>query len=227
VINVTSLHHQEKELSVKSTIMEITTAKKTGSGYINKGIGYDAYRELVDDLLTAGRVTGPQQSEALLGYTKLNVQRMRRIDKTIELLPETKKAMEVIRTPQTWLVLTEGWCGDAAQVLPVLNAMAKENPLVSLKLLLRDENPELMDQYLTDGVSRSIPKLVIIDSGTLEERFNWGPRPAILQRLFREWKESGIPFNEVKENMHTWYARDKTVSTQLELGALLQGDLSQ
>ncbi|WP_127133179.1 thioredoxin family protein [Pseudoflavitalea rhizosphaerae] len=185
--------------------------------YLDNAMDYPGYRKLVDELLLEGKVTGPQQSESLAHYTKLNVQRMQRIDKTVQLLPEVSETLRAISKPQTWLVITEGWCGDAAQILPVLNAMAGENPLVQLKLVLRDENTELIDQYLTDGTSRSIPKLVVLDTETLEEKFNWGPRPAPLQELYKKMRTEGMDYVAIAQELHAWYAKDKTIHTQKEI----------
>ncbi len=106
-------------------------------------------------------------------------------------------------------MITEGWCGDAAQILPVLNAMASVNPLIQLQLVLRDANLELMDQYLTDGTSRSIPKLVVLDTATMEEQFNWGPRPAPLQELYRKMRAEGMDYASISQELHAWYAKDK------------------
>lgn len=185
--------------------------------YLSNAMDYPGYRKLVDDLLQEGKVTGPQQSESLAHYTKLNVQRMQRIDKTVKLLPEVSDTLHNIGKPQTWLVITEGWCGDAAQILPLLNAMVNENPLIQLKLVLRDANLELMDQYLTDGTSRSIPKLIVLDTESMEEKFNWGPRPAPLQELYKKMRTEGMDYGAISQELHAWYAKDKTVSTQKEI----------
>src|SRR5882757_3486636 len=104
------------------------TPVKVESAYLQKSISYEAYSSLIDDLVTSGRTTGPDQSEAFIHYTQLNQQRMHRWDKTIQLLPSAETAIRSISTPQTWLVLTEAWCGDAAHVTPVLHALAVLNP---------------------------------------------------------------------------------------------------
>src|SRR5580692_605838 len=130
------------------------TGQKIESGYLQKAISYDAYKRLLEDLLSAGKTTGPLQSEAMVHYAELNLQRMHRLEKTIQVLPAVATQMSGVDRSQIWLVLTEGWCGDAAQSLPVIHALAELNPLISLRLLLRDENLELMDRYLTNGVSR-------------------------------------------------------------------------
>lgn len=185
--------------------------------YLSQAMDYPSYRKLIDDLLLEGKVTGPQQSASLAEYTKLNVQRMQRIDKTVHLQPQLSTALKEINQPQTWLVITEGWCGDAAQILPVINAMASENPLIQLKLVLRDSNLELMDQYLTDGTSRSIPKLIVLDTDTMEEKFNWGPRPAALQEIYQKMRTEGMEYPAISQEIHAWYAKDKTVGIQKEI----------
>jgi hypothetical protein len=159
----------------------------------------------------------------MVHYTQLNQQRMHRIDKSIVLLPEAATLIRSITLPQTWLVLTEAWCGDAAQSLPVMHALAALNPLITLRLLMRDENPLLMDRYLTNGVSRSIPKLIALDDITLEELFTWGPRPAVLQKEFMQMKAAGMEYHAIKEELQRWYNKDKTVSIQQELASLAAG----
>jgi hypothetical protein len=188
--------------------------------YLEKAIGYEAYVKMMDDLLAEGKTTGPNQSEAYIHYTQLNQQRMHRLEKTTVPLPSTKESILAVTRPQTWLVLTEIWCGDAAQSLPIMQVLAKLNPLIDLRLLLRDENPGLMDQYLTNGVSRSIPKLIALDTEMGEELFTWGPRPAALQELFLRMKTEGISFDVIKEELQRWYNKDKTASIQAELAGL-------
>lgn len=185
--------------------------------YLQNVMDYITYRNLIDKLLAEGKVTGPQQSLALNEYTKLNVARMKRIDKTIEILPELQQSIASINKPQTWIVLTEGWCGDAAQIVPIFYALSMLNDKINLALLLRDDNLELMDQYLTNSKSRSIPKLIAVDTETMEELFNWGPRPKALQDKFNEMIANNNSFNEIKELLHGWYAKDKTLTTQQEL----------
>jgi hypothetical protein len=191
--------------------------------YLGKALSYEAYEQLIADLLARGQTTGPDQSEAFIHYTQLNQQRMHRLDKTTLLLPSVEAMIGSIPVGQTWLVLTEAWCGDAAQSLSVMNAMAALNPLISLRLLLRDENLELMDRYLTRGVARSIPKLIGLDTLTREELFTWGPRPAVLQELFYKMQADGLEYHLIKEELQRWYNKDRTISIQDELAALASG----
>ena len=192
--------------------------------YTDRGMYYDEYRRLIDAFLMVGKSTAKRESESLVEYSKLNVVRMNRLDKTTEIIPELQERISEISALQTWLVLTEGWCGDAAQIVPVLNKIAELNNNIQLKLLLRDEHLELMSKYLTNGKSQSIPKLVVLDEHN-NELFNWGPRPQALQELFYHMKANALNNDSIKEEIHKWYAKDKTISIQKDLLALLQDAL--
>jgi len=125
-----------------------------------------------------------------------------------------------ISSPTTWLVITEGWCGDAAQNLPFLNKMAELNPNITLKLVLRDEHPELMDEFLTNG-GRSIPKVIGLDE-SLNVLGSWGPKPIPMQKEFLENKVSQERTGkEFTEYLHLWYAKDKGLTLQNEILAIL------
>ena len=187
---------------------------------------YTAYRQLTDELLAQNKTTGLNQSEALLHYTKLNVTRMNRLDKTTILTADTLEKLADITEPQIWLVLTEAWCGDAAQVVPVMNKLAEANPNIILRFILRDENPAVMDAFLTNG-TRSIPKLIAINPDTLEVFATWGPRPQVLQDILmpqlQEIKQIQDPelrkqrMDEWKTLAQSWYNKDKTQNTQADL----------
>lgn len=188
---------------------------------LQKAITYQEYRTLVSDLLAEGKSTGPDQSEALLNYSLLNDRRMKRLDKTIRLSEETIASAKDTKEPQTWLVLTEGWCGDAAQNLPVINKIAEENEHINLKLVLRDENPELMDQFLTNG-GRSIPKLIALDKAH-NVIGSWGPRPSVATAMVANYKkEHGNLDAEFKKDLQVWYNKDKGKNTQEDIVSLLK-----
>lgn len=184
---------------------------------ITKSYTYKAYRDLVDSLITQSKSTGDTQSDEILAYSKLNAQRMNRLDKTVVVTDEVKEGLKNISKKYIWLVLSEGWCGDAAQILPVMNKMAEVTPLVELKIVLRDENKELMDHYLTNG-GRSIPKMIILEADTMEEVSNWGPRPSGAVALVEDLKNKYGGINEeLKTALQKWYNDDKGVSIQKEI----------
>ena len=176
---------------------------------------------MIEQRLAAGKTTGDNHSEAMLGYTQLNVQRMRRLDKIIQLNEALQQQIDTVAMPWTWVVLTEAWCGDAAQSLPVIAKMADASPLITLTLLLRDEHPEIMDAYLTNG-SRSIPKLICLTED-LQEVGTWGPRPVPAQRLMTDFKAQHPDegYQALAKEMQLWYARDKTHAIQQEFTTLL------
>jgi hypothetical protein len=199
---------------------DTTTAKSViTSGHLQKAITYVQYREMIDKLLAENKTTGNDHSEAMVAYTRMNLHRMRRVEKTV-LGDKMVQVMLSVQTPMTWVVLTEAWCGDAAQSLPAIVKIADASPLVEVKLLLRDENLDVMDAYLTNG-GRSIPKLIALKTDTMEVLGTWGPRPEPAHKLYLEMKEQNLPFNEFAEKLHGWYAKDKSRTLQQELIALI------
>ena len=202
--------------------MNTTTEKYITRELINKAFTYHQYRELIDKLLERDLTTGGKDSDEIIHYTRMNVQRMNRLDKNISLKESLKEKLENLDNEWIWLVITEGWCGDAAQNIPAIHKMAEATPNIELKLILRDENPEIMDQFLTDG-SRSIPKLVCLDAESLEEIGTWGPRPQSVQEKAMQWKDDPeISKEEWAEKLHKWYAENKTEEQQEEFEQLIE-----
>ncbi|MFT6167256.1 MAG: hypothetical protein ACJAV5_000008 [Vicingaceae bacterium] len=202
--------------------MDIQTDSIITKEVLNSAMSYDTYMNLLLDLLADGKTTGENQSEAMVEYGKMNVQRMKRLNKTIQLQQELQEVLNGLTRKMTFLVLTEGWCGDAAQSVPVLNKLIEHTENIDLKLILRDENLEIMDAYLTND-GRSIPKLIALDSTTLEVIGTWGPRPEAAQFMVTEFKkiENG-DYTEFVKEVQLWYARDKTIAMQNELIDLLK-----
>lgn len=183
---------------------------------------YLKYRNHVTKLLSEGKVSGNTQSEALLNYTKLNETRMNRLDKKLVVPEELIKRLLALKNRYTWLVISEGWCGDAAQLTPVFNKLATLSPNIELKMVLRDENEPLMQAFLTNG-SRSIPKLIVLDAETNEVRASWGPRPKGAAEFIRSYKSQyGVIDETAKTELHLWYTHDKGLSTQVELIELME-----
>ena len=187
--------------------------KKIIENSLKTAISYSGYRSLVSNLLIKGKSTGTEQSEDLTNYSMLNDRRMKRLDKTIKISEETIQEFQKVKRPQTWLVLTEGWCGDAAQSLPILNKIASYTANIDLKIVLRDENLDLMDLFLTNG-GRSIPKLIVLDKDNNVLDF-WGPRPTIATKMVTDYKEkNGILDPQFKQDLQVWYNKDKGKSVQ-------------
>lgn len=189
--------------------------------YIDKSMTYAEYIKLIDDLLLDGKTTGENQSEAMFNYGKLNRQRMHRLEKTVHLNDSLKTLAQNAHRKMIWLIITEGWCGDAAQNIPTIEKIAAETGgIITTRYVLRDENLELIDTYLTNG-ARSIPKLIAFDAVTLEEIGTWGPRPKAAMDLYYELKSQDLPKGEAMEKIQRWYLADKEKSIQAEFENLM------
>jgi hypothetical protein len=190
---------------------------------IANSISYQNYRNLVGKLAVEGKTSGNTQTADYINYTKLNESRMHRLDKTLQVIDEVKAYLENLNKEYIWLVLAETWCGDAAQVVPVINKMAEVSSKINLGILLRDENEEVMNLFLTNG-TKSIPKLIVLDKETGEVVTDFGPRPVEAKQLIIDYKEThGIVDETAKIELQKWYLADKGVAIQKEIIALMKG----
>ena len=186
-----------------------------------KSITYETYRNTINALLKEGKSTGHEQSESLTHYSELNVTRMNRLEKTMTIATEFVEQLKALKGDYLWLVISEGWCGDAAQLVPIFHKMADLSPNIEMKIALRDDNDTLMNLFLTNG-ARSIPKLIVIDKNTLEVLGDFGPRPQGAKQLIIDYKaEHGVVDETAKTNLQLWYLHDKGLSTQQEIMALM------
>ncbi|AXG68431.1 thioredoxin [Kordia sp. SMS9] len=178
-----------------------------------KATSYNEYRTLVENLVAEGKSTGELQTEALSNYSMLNDKRMKRLDKTTKLSEEAIAKIKAYNGDVTWLVLTESWCGDAAQTMPVIHKVAELNDNITLKVVLRDENEALMNEFLTNG-GKSIPKLIAIDNTSGNVLGDWGPRPTKATKLVNDYKAAhGKLTPEFKKELQVWYNKDKGQNT--------------
>lgn len=176
---------------------------------LKKSLSYQDYRTLLSRLVEENATTGTNQSEALINYTALNDRRMKRWDKTVKISEADKITIKNATVNQTWIVLTESWCGDAAHVIPVINKVAELNTGINLQLVMRDENEQLMDLFLTNG-GKSIPKLIQFDNTSKTVLNSYGPRPTEATKLVNDFKKiHGTLTAEFKEDLQRWYNKDK------------------
>ncbi|MCB9359810.1 MAG: thioredoxin family protein [Flavobacteriales bacterium] len=183
---------------------------------LDRSISYEEFFNLVEKLAKEGGTTGDDKSQYYVDYTKLNYSRMKRVFKTTLPSNEVKDTVDCLNDKLTWVVLAESWCGDAAQNLPVMAKIAETNPNITLRVVLRDDNPDLMNQYLTNG-GKSIPKLICIDDN-FNELGTWGPRPKFLQDwLYKEKANPTMEMSELKEQFQVWYTKDKGQTLQREM----------
>lgn len=187
---------------------------------IEEGMSFQSYYNLTEKLVEEGKTTGPKQSDDLAHYTKLNLSRMKRLAKTASLSDLLIEKINQIKSKVYFLVISEAWCGDAAQNVPLIAKAAEFSSNIDLKIILRDDNLDIMDAYLTNG-GRSIPKVIAIDAETLEVIAEWGPRPKGAQELMLELKSKEAAYPEISEALQRWYIIDKTNSFQADFGQLI------
>jgi len=201
-----------------NTRMDLKYILKTA---LDRALSAEEYDVMLHNYAREGKTSGDQK-EDLIHYTKLNAQRSKRITKTSVLKSELIERVKHL-PKQTWLLITETWCGDAANSVPLIAKLAALNDHIDLKVVMRDENTDLMDQFLTKG-GRSIPKLIGLDE-ELNVLFDWGPRPQEAQELYWSWRESEnrIPYSEFHVVMQKWYNDNKSKAVQSELLDKIEG----
>ncbi|WP_298531175.1 thioredoxin family protein [uncultured Algibacter sp.] len=176
---------------------------------LERSMSYQSYRALVKQLAEDNSNTGLEKTKTYAHYTKLNDKRMKRWDKTVKVSKAALKRIAEFQHKITWLVITESWCGDAAHVIPVLNKIAVLNTNITLRLVLRDVSPELMDDFLTNG-NRSVPKVICIDDETGEVIHTYGPRPTEATNYVKRFKaRHGALTPDFKADLQHWYNGDK------------------
>jgi hypothetical protein len=162
----------------------------------DKAMSYEAYVDILGDNLDLHQ----------LHYKKFL------IDQESEVLIKSFKPYKI-------LVITEPWCGDSLALLPIIRKIAELNGKWEIKVLLRDENPDIMDQFLTQGV-RGMPMFLFLDEDG-NYLFKWGPRPEAAAQLFENYREEiskgKIGKIEVIKKIRTYYAKDRGVTTLAEL----------
>lgn len=185
-------------------------------------LDYNSYYNLILTLAKQGSTTGTDQSREKIEATHLNVHRMMRHNKHSHILPEIEKELRHVKNKWKWMIISEAWCGDGAQNIPIIAKIAQIMPNVSLQFILRDEHPEIIDAHLTNG-TRAIPKLICYNEAEVEIG-SWGPRPANIQKNVHSLKQQqpGISHEDLVKNIHLWYARDKGQSIQFELFELIK-----
>lgn len=183
------------------------------------GIDYNSYKTLFINQVNNQNNLDENEIK-YFEYRKINLQRSSRLEKTFTLSRELINEINKIKAPQSWMIITETWCGDSAQSIPILAKAASLNDKINLRIVLRDENLNIMDSYLTNG-SRSIPKLVAFDEND-NELFQWGPRPQQAQNLMLKMKNDGVPKDEMNKQLHLWYAKDRGKEIEKELIELLK-----
>jgi len=203
-------------------IMQTQSKEQLVTNALSKAFTYEEYRTFIDEHAQNETSSGPTQTEALTNYTMLNQRRMKRLDKTLKLTDDQIETIKNFKGNLTWVVLTETWCGDAAQTMPMMQKIAALNDGIQLKVILRDDNLDVMDEFLYNG-GRSIPKLVSFDNDSQTIASDWGPRPSKATKLVNDYKAAhGKLTPEFKQDLQMWYTKDKGQNTVEDLLELLK-----
>ncbi|KAF0149122.1 MAG: hypothetical protein FD143_2788 [Ignavibacteria bacterium] len=191
----------------------------------HNGLTYEEYyAELKSKSGLTDYSTYPKEEHEHLKITKINFQRVNRIHKTFSASRELTEVVTKIKEPQLWMVISEDWCSDSAQIIPYFAEIAKLNTNINLRILPRDKNLDIMDQYQTNG-TRGIPKLAVFDLDG-NELCKWGPRPKAAVELIAKLKAEGKTKEEFLEQLHLWYGRNRGIEIQKELLELIKSTLS-
>ena len=199
--------------------MNKTKLSKAIQVAFSTGQTYEQYFAMNTLMAKEGRTTGVQKP-SYIEYTKLSAARMRRWNKVYK--PDAS-FLDTIKSKaqpgEKWLIFSETWCGDAAHNLPFIAKWASHAG-IDLRIILRDEHPDLMEEFLTNG-GRSIPKFV-----RLNHEFtvlgSWGPRPSLLMEAHAERKNRPeLNYKEWVLYAQDWYNKDKGAGIENDFEALM------
>ncbi|MES2457966.1 MAG: thioredoxin family protein [Bacteroidota bacterium] len=182
-------------------------------------MNFSEYQHYFQSIIDNPNPAAPYDNPAYFDYAKLNWSRMNRWLKVGDLSDEIKTTLSKVETLQHWTVITEPWCGDAAHIVPFFQLITLWNPLIKIDYQLRDTEPFLINDYLTNG-GKAIPKLIIRDEPG-KDLATWGPRPAECQLLYARLTAEKADFETVKTELQKWYNHDKGKLILEELNAIL------
>lgn len=183
-------------------------------------MNWNQYLDKFKAILNGENSSSPYDKPSYVNYTKLNNSRVKRWTKTGKLTKDAISTLRNLPAKQKWILITEPWCGDTANTVPIINIMANASENIDFSIHLRDSEPFLIDSYLTNG-GKSVPMLIIRDEND-KDLFTWGPRPKECQLLVQEYKESCISNQEKEIILQDWYRNDKGISTQEEIIELIK-----
>jgi thioredoxin-like negative regulator of GroEL len=153
---------------------EVFDAGSTYTDFRDRILGSEG---IMKDLLEA--------SEAHLAKQELNVDAFKALEKPVRVV-----------------VLSEDWCGDCTDNVPVLNRIAQDSGKLDFRVVSRDEHLDIQNQYLKYGKFQSIPTILFLDdAGNVFGHFIERPesvtelRAAKRQEIYAEHPEFGTPGN--------------------------------
>jgi hypothetical protein len=183
---------------------------------LQDSISYEAYINLTKEIVKSTNPPEMYRDDKMMRYTTDNLERMLQLNDTIEIQSKLYNELQQSTAKWIWVCITEPWCGDASQIVPILHLISTSSDRVEFKILLRDNHNNVMDNYLTNG-GRSIPKLICLKADDLIEVGTWGPRPAILQEIVVDkLNDPSLSFGDKVRMVHSWYGENKGEAIQHE-----------
>ncbi|MGB1048290.1 MAG: thioredoxin family protein [Rhodothermales bacterium] len=152
-------------------------------------------------------------------YSKYNLERQCRVVDLWAASESFSKAVMKAPANSDWLFLTDDWCVDSAYSLPLVHWGAEQRDDLTLRILLKDDHPRIMDAFLTNG-KRSIPKFVGLDQEG-QTQFVWGPQPDLIRDIRQRLIKSGAEGRIVSSTTVEWYAENGWLEVERELTQVL------
>lgn len=185
---------------------------------IGKGMSYIEYFRSIEELVATQTTSGHELTSERVEYTKLNLHRMKRLNDA-----KFENTSVLLAAPIAAAIITEAWCGDSAQNIPWLEHFFNNcSPKITSKYFYRDEHPELMNQFLTNG-SRSIPKCIFYNQQSGEVLGTWGPRPEEIKNWLAQLRAENpdMPKHDWEIELHKYYTKNNGAAIISDLNKLI------
>ncbi|MFM2155372.1 MAG: hypothetical protein RL516_121 [Bacteroidota bacterium] len=185
---------------------------------MDKGMSYIEYLRSIEDLVATQTTSGHDVTTERVEYTKLNLHRMKRLNDA-----KFENTSILLKTPIAAAIITEAWCGDSAQNIPWLEHFFNScSPIITSNYFYRDEHPELMNQFLTNG-SRSIPKCIFYNQQSGEVLGTWGPRPDEIKNWLAKLRTENpdMPKHDWEIELHKYYTKNNGAAIKSDLNELI------
>ena len=199
--------------------------KRIPKEVFDNAMSYQEFFNITSTMAEEGKTSG-EQEEGHIAATKMNAHRMKRVEKTTVLDEAMSARLKHFGPGLKFLIVAETWCGDAGQNVPSMAVMGRACNCVDIRVIMRDEHLDIMDQFLTNG-GRAIPIMLLLD-----EDYNvlgkWGPRPRVIQEQVMKNKETQeFTKEEMNVEVQRWYTKDKGLSLQTEIIHMLETALGK
>lgn len=182
---------------------------KVSQEVLSASCTYAEYRLLIEDLLFEGKTTGNHQLETLVEETRLNQARMKWLDKVYEVNAAQTKELLAINRHLCLLTITEGWSGDAAQIVPIIEKLSATNNFLSHRILLHHQHPQWFSGLQISQSAPPLPICLVVDVVSLQVIAHWGSRPLGAQMMLFALKNEPIDGKKLQYELHSWYLKDK------------------